>query len=377
MVSIGFTGDFCPWERMEHAFLSGTWQAGLSDVKPFFDSNDLNIIDLECPLTNEQEGIVKTGPYIKALPETASILKWLNCKMVATANNHFKDYGEKGMKDTYEALNKQGIEWIGSGENFKEASKVSVKIIEGLRFAFINLAENEWTTTTGDYSGCNPLDAINAYYNIKEYKKDVDFVIVIVHGGHEHYELPSPRMKKMYRYFIDAGADAVIGHHTHIVSGFEKYKGKPIFYSLGNFCFDWKGLRNGTWNIGLLLKLKFTQNKEVDFEYHFVEQNNETPGVKYLSEKKREEYESNIIKLNEVIANDRLLETKFKDYVSKLNTITISRLQPYNSRILTALYKRNLIPDFLHKKKKILLTNLIRCESHREVLLEILKHNSN
>jgi poly-gamma-glutamate synthesis protein (capsule biosynthesis protein) len=65
-----------------------------------------------------------------------------------------------------------------------------------------------------------------------------NYTILIVHGGHETFEYPRPRMKKLYRYFIDVGVDVVIGHHTHCFSGHEIYKGKPIFYSLGNFVFD-------------------------------------------------------------------------------------------------------------------------------------------
>ena len=59
---------------------------------------------------------------------------------------------------------------------------------------------------------------------------------MIVHGGHECYNLPSPRMQKQYLFYADQGADIVVGHHTHCISGYEVYKGVPIYYSLGNFC---------------------------------------------------------------------------------------------------------------------------------------------
>lgn len=375
MVSIGFAGDFCPWKRMESTLLNEVWQESLSDVKPFFDKNDLNIINLECPLTNADVGIVKTGPYLKALPDTAKILKWLKCDLVATANNHFKDYGEAGMRETYEALVQYDIDWLGSGKNFREASEVKIKDINGLRFAFINMAENEWTTTFGDEYGCNPLDPVVAFNSILAYKSNVDFVVMILHGGHEHYSLPSPRMKKLYRYFIDVGADAVISHHTHIVSGYEVYKGKPIFYSLGNFCFDWVSKRNDTWNIGMLLRLKFLPTKQIEFEYVFVDQNNDEPGVKLTPADMTTELNQKLMELNSVIDNDSLLEQRFVDYVSSREKVTMAWLQP--NRILTVLFRKDLIPDSISMEKKILLTNLVRCESHRDVLLEVLKRNSN
>ena len=78
MIKIGFTGDFCPWRRVEEAYLSSTWKPLFETVQPFFAANDLNILDLECPLTTSKNQIRKTGPHIKANPATAEILKYLN-----------------------------------------------------------------------------------------------------------------------------------------------------------------------------------------------------------------------------------------------------------------------------------------------------------
>src|SRR5690554_8220427 len=81
---------------------------------------------------------------------------------------------------------------------------------------------------------------MNIIYNtnqIKEAKATHDKVIVIIHGGHEYYNLPSPRMQKQYRFYAEQGADIIISHHTHCISGKEVYKGVPIYYSLGNFLF--------------------------------------------------------------------------------------------------------------------------------------------
>jgi poly-gamma-glutamate capsule biosynthesis protein CapA/YwtB (metallophosphatase superfamily) len=76
------------------------------------------------------------------------------------------------------------------------------------------------------------MDIIDNANQIKEAKATHDKVIVIVHGGHEYYNLPSPRMQKQYRFYADQGADFVVGHHTHCISGYEVYNGVPIYYSL-------------------------------------------------------------------------------------------------------------------------------------------------
>lgn len=369
MTTIGFTGDFCPWQRIEEAYFSNSWKPMFSSVQPFFENNDLNIIDLECPLTTGKNQIKKTGPHIKAKPETAEILNYLNCQLVATANNHFKDYDGEGMQDTYKTLAEHKIDWLGSGNSFDEASKPYFWQKEDLKFAFINVAENEWTTTYDANPGCHPIDLVNVFNQIQKVKKMVDFVIVIVHGGHEHYELPSPRMKKWYRFFVDAGANAIIGHHTHIISGFEVYKNAPIFYSLGNFCFDWEGMRNHPWNKGMMVRMQFEKNKNIEFEFEFFNQNNEELGLFLLSGVEKEITEQHLQGLNAIILDDVLLEQKFNEFAAKWKPVMNTWIQPYRGNYLPSLYKKGLLPSIISENKKLLYTNLIRCESHRDILL--------
>ena len=370
MIKVGFTGDFCPWLRVESEFKANNWQQLFESVVPFFHQNDLNVLDLECPLTTSNVKIDKTGPHIKANPETAIILNHLNCELVATANNHFKDYGWKGMQETYETLNKHSISWLGSGANFEEASKTFYWKKEDATIGFINVAENEWTTTYDSNPGCHPIDLANVFNQIQEAKKTADFVVVIAHGGHEHYELPSPRMKKWYRFFVDAGANAVIAHHTHIISGFEVYNEAPIFYSLGNFCFDWQGLRNMPWNKGMMVRLAFEKSKPITFEMEFVSQNNDTVGLSLWNETEKIAMLKHLEKLNEIIADDTVLENEFIKYAETWKPVMNTWIQPYKGKIMAGLYKRGLLPSIITKKKKLLYTNLIRCEAHRDILLQ-------
>ncbi|MGV9003531.1 CapA family protein [Flavobacterium sp.] len=369
MISIGFTGDFCPWRRIEEAYVDGTWKPLFETVQPFFAANDLNVLDLECPLTTSRKQITKTGPHIKANPATAEILNYLNCKVVATANNHFKDYGAEGMNETYETLKKNAVEWLGSGNSFEEASKTYYWEKDNIKFAFINVAENEWTTTYDESAGCHPIDLVNVFNQIQEAKKAVNFVIVIVHGGHEHYELPSPRMKKWYRFFVDAGASAVIGHHTHIISGYEVYNEAPIFYSLGNFCFDWEGLQNLPWNKGMMARLQFEKDKAVHFELEFFNHNNEKAGVYLMNDEEKKLKLEEVLKINEIIKDDKKLNEAFEAYVKSWKPVMNTWIQPYKGKYLPSLYKRGLLPSIISENKKLLYTNLIQCESHRDILL--------
>lgn len=369
MINIGFTGDFCPRDRFEKAYLAGNWKESFTGVKSFFDENILNVIDLECPLTTSQSKIDKTGPHLKGLPETSEILDYLNCKLVATANNHFKDYGWEGMQQTYEALEKKGIDFIGSGANIEEASRTFTGIYEGIKVAFINAADREWSTTEGNTPGCNPLDTIRMYNAIQQANRVADFTIIIAHGGHEHHNLPSPRIKQLYRFFIDAGASAVIGHHTHIISAYEVYKNAPIFYSLGNFCFDWSGMRDHHWNYGMLVKLKLEKNKAIGFKTQYVEQNNHQPVITPVSKEIEKELTEKQSYLNQTVLDDDLLKEKFDAYSLSLQPLMNTWIQPYRGKILPSLHIKGLLPDLMGKKKKQLLTVLIQCDAHRDVLL--------
>lgn len=375
-VTIGFTGDFCPINRVEQLHSEGNWQTIFDGVKTYFDGNDFNIIDLECPLTDKGKKIIKTGPHLRAKPESVEMLAYLNCNLVATANNHFFDYGAEGISDTYDSLKGQNIGWLGSGFNIDEAFKTTFIEKNGVRIGVINIAESEWTTTQGKEPGCAPIDYHRALLSIKAAKESgAMFVLVIVHGGHEHYPLPSPRMKSQSRYMIDAGADAVVGHHPHVISGYEVYKGKPIYYSLGNFCFDWPGFRQSNWNKGMLLKLSFSSEGEIAHEYELVSQNDEEPVIEFLKGDAKIELEKQLEDLNQIIGDDDLLETKFLEHCEKLAPIMLSRIQPYRNRLTIALHKRGLLPDIMGASKRRMLHVLAQCESHREVLLAVLKKN--
>ena len=373
MTHIGFTGDFCPWLRIEERYQKQDWKSLFSEVHSFFQENDLNVLDLECPLTLSESKIKKTGPYIKAHPNTVEILNHLNCSLVATANNHFKDYGWEGMKETYDTLTKNGISWFGSGKNYKDASQTHYWKKEELTIAFINVAENEWSTTFDAEPGCHPIDLVNVYNEIQKAKQQADFIVVVAHGGHEHYELPSPRMKKWYRFFVDAGASAVMAHHTHIISGYEVYKDAPIFYSLGNFCFDWEGLRRMPWNKGMIVRLAFEKNQPVTFETEFVTQNEDALGIFKITGKEKIALEKHIEKLNSIIADDEQLEAAFQKFATTWKPVMNTWIQPYQGKILPGLHKRGLLPSLINTKKKLLLANLIRCEAHRDLLIKSLK----
>ena len=136
----------------------------------------------------------------------------------------------------------QAFSTVGAGDNLQQASKPLYIKIKNKTIAILNFAEQEFSVAGKNTAGANPLNIIDNYHSIQDAKQQADILLVIVHGGHEGYPLPSPRMVQTYRFFAEIGASVVVGHHTHCASGFEVYHGVPIFYSLGNFIFDYNSV---------------------------------------------------------------------------------------------------------------------------------------
>ncbi|WP_430809875.1 MULTISPECIES: CapA family protein [unclassified Carboxylicivirga] len=372
-VNILITGDFAPLNRVEELCRKGDFASVFNNFIDVFQHNDLNVVDLECPLTHAQYTRPKTGPYQNAHPDTIGALSYAGVDLAAMANNHIMDFATRGVEDTLELCQQNGIATIGIGTSQAEAARPFVLKHQGKRIAIMNAADNEFLTTPDGAYTCNPIDAIQCHYNISKAKQENDYVLMIMHAGNEFYRLPSPRTKKLYRFLIDQGADAVVSHHTHVFSGYEIYKGKPIFYGLGNFVYDWPSKKYSDWNRGYVVRLMI--GEEMQFEIIPLKQGNEQPGVFKLNDDERKQFDEDIKALNRIIADDAALEEAFAQYCQSVFPMYNAFIEPYWGRYIAALQKRGWLPRFLNRKKRLFHLNLSRCESHRDVLLRLLKEN--
>jgi poly-gamma-glutamate capsule biosynthesis protein CapA/YwtB (metallophosphatase superfamily) len=370
-VKILVTGDFCPHNRIEGLALRSDCQAVISDFRDVFVGNDLNITDLECPLTLQDKGRKKTGPHQKAHPDCIKILKYADIHLAAMANNHIMDYDSVGVLNTLEICRTNGIDTVGVGRTPEEAGKPYSVNIKNKRIAILNFADNEFLSTPNGAFYCNPLNSVQCFYDIANARQNHDYLIVIIHAGNEFYELPSPRTKKLYRYIVDLGADVIISHHTHAFSGYEIYKSKPIFYGLGNFIYDWPGKINSNWNKGYVVRL--TISEKTQFEIIPLNQCNDIPGVFHLSSEETEAFNKEICRLNNIIEDEQKLEAEFQKYCNSVFPMYDAFIEPNFGKYITALRKRGFFPKLMSKKKRLLLLNITRCESHRDVLLRMLK----
>lgn len=366
-MNVLIAGDFCPQYRVAEKFEKDDYESVLGEVKDVISDADYSIVNFECPVTKGGEKpIEKCGPNLQCSEKGMEAVKWAGFDCVTLANNHFLDYGKEGVERTLAMCDKYDIETVGGGKNLQEAVKTLYKEIGGRILAIINCCEHEFSIATSTTAGSNPLNPIQQYYAIKEARKKADYVLVIVHGGHEMYQLPSPRMQETYKFFIDVGADAVVNHHQHCFSGFEVYRGKPIFYGLGNFCFDWKNRYSGIWNEGFLLELSLAD--EVTYNMYPFYQCNSVASVCLMRENEYEKFNHKIKELNATISDSLKLKSEHKKWMENSQKSIELLFQPYHGRLLNGLYVRNVLPSFMSLTKRLQLSNFLNCESHLDRL---------
>lgn len=368
-MKILIAGDYCPNYRIAD-MLSKQDYSFFDNVKPLISRADYSIVNFECPVVNgDVKPIVKCGPALRTSAYAVDSIKYAGFDCVTLANNHFRDFGDEGCKTTIEELNKKAIDYVGGGLNISEAQQILYKEIKGHKVAFVNFCENEFSIATNESAGAAPLDAVDNYNQIVEARRNADYVIVIVHGGHEYYQLPSPRMKKLYRHFVTIGADAVVNHHQHCYSGYEYYNGKPIVYGLGNFCFDWKD-KPIIWNEGYLASLDIVSEK-ISLELTPYNQCGKSSVVKFIEGEQRKKFFVDIEHINATIADDNLLEKSFDEWCNSRSQSIQTIFNSHHNRYLNFAARKGWIKRPASRKELLAELNYIVCEAHRDVTLNV------
>lgn len=193
----------------------------------------------------------------RANPERVEVLQEMGVDIVTLANNHVYDYGKQALLDTFTTLENAGIEYFGAGNNLEEAMDAVYYEIDGKTIAFVGASRAEKYKLTPQATETEPgilrcYDTELFLEAIREADANADFVIAVVHWGTEYsYDLEEVQLFTGKEY-LDAGADAIIGGHSHCLQGMEFYNKKPIIYSLGNYWFNSKTLDS------MLIQLRFT-----------------------------------------------------------------------------------------------------------------------
>ena len=225
-------------------------------------SADFRVFNLEVPLTDTVSPIKKCGPNLVAPVKTVNTYKSLNIDLLTLANNHILDQGVQGGLSTINALKENDINYIGAGENLSEATKPYIIEDNDKKIGFYACAEHEFSIANENSWGANPFDPLESLDHISDLKEKCDYVIVLYHGGKEHYRYPSPDLQKVCRKICEKGADLVVCQHSHCIGCEEKYGNSTIVYGQGNFLFDMS--ESEFWQTSLLLTVD-TDTGEVDY----------------------------------------------------------------------------------------------------------------
>lgn len=212
-------------------------------VRPVFEEDDLSIVNMEGTLTEETARADKKYAF-KGPPEYVQILSGSSIEAANLANNHSKDYGVQSFQDTIDNLTNAGITTFGYEE-------VALLEIKGVKVGLTGIYE------LAEHSGKKQ----QVRENIAALKESgADIIIVNFHWGIEREYTPNATQKELAHLAIDEGADLVIGHHPHVLQGIEKYNGKYIAYSLGNFCFG--GNKNPSDKDTMIFQQTFTVTED-------------------------------------------------------------------------------------------------------------------
>lgn len=237
-VALYFAGDVTFANHFEQD-IGDRFSYPFAKMKWFGDA-DISMINLENPLTTRGTPVIKEYNF-QANPKYVKVLTDAGVDIVNLANNHIYDYGDDGVFDTIEYLDSAGIKHVGAGRNFTTACQPVLFTVKTLRVAYFGYFDSIKTMSLhfASDSEAGPVNFNLEYLknDIAAIRESVDVIIVNVHWGIEKSHEVQERQIALAHEAIDAGADVIVGHHPHVLQGVERYKGKIIAYSLGNFIF--------------------------------------------------------------------------------------------------------------------------------------------
>lgn len=357
-------GDICPTSDYRPLFDSSDKKL-FGDILPIIKSSDYAICNLECPATDSENKILKTGPSLKAEVKDIKLLREAGFNAVSIGNNHILDYGEQGVIDTLNIAADNGVSVFGGGVNIVEAQKPLIVQIKEKKIGFMAFAEHEFNIASENSAGANLFDPYVSLCQISEARKKCDFLVVLYHGGIEHYVYPTPLLQKKCRAIANAGADMVLCQHSHCIGTMEMHGESTIVYGQGNCVFGYREGDN-SWNEGLVLELDI--NEIVEIKYHLIKAT--ADGICINKDKSRlDKFFLDSEKLNDT----EFLKKEFSLFCKKRRALDLPLFFGKN-RVLIKLNR--IFKGMLFKpgKKKIMIThNLIRCDAWNELIQETLR----
>ncbi|MBP3962392.1 CapA family protein [Paenibacillus lignilyticus] len=363
--------DLVPTHTNEELFNNGDIRELLGeDLFKIWMAADMRVFNLEVPLTDQETPIAKSGPNLVAKTSTINGIKKLDPTLVTLANNHILDQGVQGFLSTTSLLEQYNIPYVGAANNLFEAAKPYILLKDGVSVGIYACAENEFTIATATSAGANPFDPLESLDHIQELNQKCDFVIVLYHGGKEHYRYPSPNVQKVCRKLVQKGADLVICQHSHCVGAYENYLDSKIIYGHGNFIFDY--MDSDYWQSSLLIKIHISERLEVDY-VPIVKQKHV---IRAAQGSEADHILNGFYSRSKEISQEGFVERRYQEFAhtnTEAYLKAFSGLGKWMSRIDRKLLNGRLLRKRYSKHHLLAMQNFIECEAHRELLLAGLK----
>ena len=271
------------YDRENKKILGGISQ----DLVDEMNKADIFMLNNEFAYSTRGSEITEKSYTFRAHPKRVDILKEMGVDIVSLANNHALDFGQEALLDTFTTLDEAGIDYVGAGSNMDRAKAPIYRTIGDTTIAYVAASHviyaMDWYATDERPGMIGTYDPTLFLASIEEAKKNSDFVVAYVHWGKERTHDPVDYQKNLAKKYIDAGADAVIGCHPHVMQGLEFYKGKTIAYSLGNYWFNASKRESG------LLKIYVNPDGTTDTQLLPVMNDNTYTNL-ITEEKEREAY---------------------------------------------------------------------------------------
>lgn len=251
-------------------------------VGQLLTSTDLTIGNLECVLGRGGQQMLKNYTFRAANNSEKFIKRYFHA--VSLANNHSFDFGAEGLMECMKVLKDNQIGYFGAGSDAYYARRGLALECKGRRILLLgfNGFRMQDYLATDTTAGIAPLEESIVIDDIKAAKqlRQFDIVIPFVHWGEEMMSTPLDSQRQLAKKMIEAGADAVIGSHPHVVQTTDVYRGAPIVYSLGNFVFDYFPVDPPKWT-GWVVRLDIDPQGKVDLQTTAVEMDD--AGIPYLA----------------------------------------------------------------------------------------------
>ena len=368
--------DFVPTDINKSLFEEGNGEALVGkELYEILKHSDLNVFNLEVPLTDAETPIVKFGNNLIAPSKTVYGYKALEPIFLTLANNHSLDQGVEGLTTTLNLLKQHDIAHAGAGANLKEAKKPFIFEKDGVRIGFYLCTENEFTMATYHSMGANPFDVLDSFDEVAALKEQCDYVIVLYHGGKEYYRYPSPMLQRYCCKFVDRGASLVICQHNHCVGSREDYNGGSIIYGQGNFIFNSEFYVNHRDFVkdSLLIRVEATKDSFVICELPIRMSDN---GTRLATDAEAAETLAGYKNRSEEIKDAHFVISNYKAFADTHVKRYLREFlgRSFIIRAINALFGRKLMQLILGPTSYLAIQNYLECEAHHELFLRGIKN---